>query len=499
MIQTPKRASIPSAPTPFSHPKSSTATLPPLSSILNNTSTSSSPTTSTPYLKTKLPSIDSFTSTPLSSKYLSTNSKYYLPPTLPTPTTINRNKSLPIDIPSHIESNQREIINLSRNSSTTAISSSSSTASTTSSSHTSPTTAFITPTITKHNSFSNHHTTTNNSIDKSYAFISHSPATYPSQEPSIDNAPLARRKRRRTSPNELSILNQEFDLGTTPNKARRLEIAAKVHMTEKAVQIWFQNRRQSIRKQSNNEREVTELPSIPIHQHPHHHLAHLPPPPSATMSTHALISSTPTKPVIAKSHSYVDSPNSRLPTSSPIKQRSSSIPVLSHPPTTVNPIQSNDDDEANSSIDDSMILHNHHQTQRMGTMFVLNETKKKQPLQLNSINSSTMTFKLIPSITSPTTTVHVPGATLPPVSSLKPSPTTTTTTTTTSKASNIHNILNSNEVRKPLGQLNSKVLNRLNTVQRGDHQKSLKPHNESSNVMENKECAENLLSLRLAN
>ena len=100
---------------------------------------------------------------------------------------------------------------------------------------------------------------------KAYAFISHSPVTFPSQEPSIDNAPLARRKRRRTSPTELNILNNEYKLGTTPNKARRLEIAAKVSMSEKAVQIWFQNKRQSLRKQSTVEKganEVTETPKM---------------------------------------------------------------------------------------------------------------------------------------------------------------------------------------------------------------------------------------------
>lgn len=100
---------------------------------------------------------------------------------------------------------------------------------------------------------------------KAYAFISHSPVTFPSQEPSIDNAPLARRKRRRTSPTELNILNNEYKLGTTPNKARRLEIAAKVSMSEKAVQIWFQNKRQSLRKHSTVEKDtsdVTEAPKV---------------------------------------------------------------------------------------------------------------------------------------------------------------------------------------------------------------------------------------------
>lgn len=97
---------------------------------------------------------------------------------------------------------------------------------------------------------------------RSYAFISHSPSTYPSQEPSIDNAQLARRKRRRTTPRELAILHEQFDKGSTPNRARRIEIAKKVDMTEKAVQIWFQNRRQTIRRQSTAEREVHHIEPI---------------------------------------------------------------------------------------------------------------------------------------------------------------------------------------------------------------------------------------------
>lgn len=100
---------------------------------------------------------------------------------------------------------------------------------------------------------------------RSYAFISHSPSTFPLQEPSIDNAQLARRKRRRTSPLELSILQAEFEKGQTPNRTRRMEIAKKVHMTEKAIQIWFQNRRQTLRRQSNAEKEIHHIG--PIYHH----------------------------------------------------------------------------------------------------------------------------------------------------------------------------------------------------------------------------------------
>ncbi|KAI5958160.1 YOX1 [Candida margitis] len=136
-----------------------------------------------------------------------------------------------------------------------------------------------------------------NSSDKLYAFISHSPATFPSQEPDIDNAPLARRKRRRTSPHELNILNREFELGSTPNKSRRIEIAKVVQMTEKAVQIWFQNKRQALRKQSNVEKEICELPptDVPIEQQLEQQQQHQPTTPSEAV-VFPIVSSTPTKP-----------------------------------------------------------------------------------------------------------------------------------------------------------------------------------------------------------
>ncbi|SCV05649.1 LANO_0H12134g1_1 [Lachancea nothofagi CBS 11611] len=84
---------------------------------------------------------------------------------------------------------------------------------------------------------------------KAFAFISHSQDTFPSKEPSIDNAPLARRKRRRTSRRELNILQSEFEMCPTPDKQKRLELSELCSMSEKAIQIWFQNKRQSAKRQ----------------------------------------------------------------------------------------------------------------------------------------------------------------------------------------------------------------------------------------------------------
>ncbi|CEP63692.1 Yhp1p LALA0_S09e00364g [Lachancea lanzarotensis] len=87
---------------------------------------------------------------------------------------------------------------------------------------------------------------------KAFAFISHSQETFPSKEPSIDNAPLARRKRRRTSKRELDILQSEFERCATPDKQTRLQLSESCSMSEKAIQIWFQNKRQSVKRHERN-------------------------------------------------------------------------------------------------------------------------------------------------------------------------------------------------------------------------------------------------------
>ncbi|EJS42155.1 yhp1p [Saccharomyces arboricola H-6] len=87
---------------------------------------------------------------------------------------------------------------------------------------------------------------------RSFAFITHSQETFPKKEPKIDNARLARRKRRRTSSHELGILKTAFNECPTPNKAKRAELSGLCNMSEKSVQIWFQNKRQAAKKHKNN-------------------------------------------------------------------------------------------------------------------------------------------------------------------------------------------------------------------------------------------------------
>lgn len=437
-MQTPKRPNLPATPLPYG--TSTKTSLPPLSSILTHAEDGSSHYTT----MHKLPSVDSLTTPSTQTNQVPNfSSEQYVPQqypfrhpvpqhTLQTPSKRNRNMSTPISTnPNSSFDTSDNDINING----------------------------VEVTVKK--------TKVSPTNEKSYAFISHSPVTFPSQEPSIDNAPLARRKRRRTSPNELSILNSEFDIGQTPNKLRRIEIAEKVSMTEKAVQIWFQNKRQSLRKQSTVEKEITELPS--------------------TVSI-----TTPIKPPLQKAESqpFISSPSTF--TTTHRTRSSASLPVISHPtmdtPTnqktafsslsTPNSSYINYDDSSNSIESTSPNL-------------VLNETTKKQPVSLNSNASSTMTFKLMPARPASVNSTNKLGQKLADESqnSEKSSP---KEEKPVPKSADLQGLLNTasntsstetSPKRIPLGELN------VNTTQSS---KPLKKQNE-------KECIKNLLSLRAGN
>lgn len=80
--------------------------------------------------------------------------------------------------------------------------------------------------------------TANASSSSNYAFITHSQDTLPQNlPPSIDNASLARRRRRRTSPRDQKILEDEFVINERPDKLRRKALAHQVEMGEKEIQL----------------------------------------------------------------------------------------------------------------------------------------------------------------------------------------------------------------------------------------------------------------------
>lgn len=80
--------------------------------------------------------------------------------------------------------------------------------------------------------------TTSAAAVSSYAFITHSQeGLRENKPPMIDNAGLARRRRRRTSQHDQAILEEEYRKCDRPDKARRREIAAMVEMGDKEVQV----------------------------------------------------------------------------------------------------------------------------------------------------------------------------------------------------------------------------------------------------------------------
>ena len=50
------------------------------------------------------------------------------------------------------------------------------------------------------------------------------------------------RKRQRATPEQLQVLEEYFSLNASPNAKMREIIAQRIQMTERSVQIWFQNR-----------------------------------------------------------------------------------------------------------------------------------------------------------------------------------------------------------------------------------------------------------------
>jgi len=74
------------------------------------------------------------------------------------------------------------------------------------------------------------------------ALPSHFDATSPESHP--------RKRRRRTNREELDILEDAFARNQLPDAAIRQELGERLGMNVRAVQIWFQNRRQTLRKKS---------------------------------------------------------------------------------------------------------------------------------------------------------------------------------------------------------------------------------------------------------
>ncbi|GAA5999312.1 homeobox domain-containing protein [Rhodotorula paludigena] len=78
----------------------------------------------------------------------------------------------------------------------------------------------------------------------------------------LDN-PLIPKKRRRTTPAELAILEHEFRVNARPDPLERARIAERLGMTARAVQVWYQNRRQKEKKESSCSSSIASTGSDP--------------------------------------------------------------------------------------------------------------------------------------------------------------------------------------------------------------------------------------------
>ncbi|THH07499.1 hypothetical protein EW145_g3337 [Phellinidium pouzarii] len=89
--------------------------------------------------------------------------------------------------------------------------------------------------------------------------LNHSP-----QEPSPVDYPSVKKKRKRADAAQLKVLNEVYARTAFPTTEERMELAKKLDMSARSVQIWFQNKRQSTRQSRSS---ASALP--PILHHPY--------------------------------------------------------------------------------------------------------------------------------------------------------------------------------------------------------------------------------------
>ncbi|CAG8775763.1 8392_t:CDS:1, partial [Acaulospora morrowiae] len=87
----------------------------------------------------------------------------------------------------------------------------------------------------------NAESTDGNKIGKSNS--SKSPSSTSSSQTPQPQTTTNNKKRTRATPEQLAILEDTFKTNTSPNSKVREALAEKVNMSERSIQIWFQNRR----------------------------------------------------------------------------------------------------------------------------------------------------------------------------------------------------------------------------------------------------------------
>ncbi|KAI0823672.1 hypothetical protein BC628DRAFT_496384 [Trametes gibbosa] len=87
--------------------------------------------------------------------------------------------------------------------------------------------------------------------------MGHSASPYP-RVPSVAQQPYApepqaepvKKKRKRADAEQLKVLNETYNRTAFPSTEERIELAKKLGMSARSVQIWFQNKRQAMRQSS---------------------------------------------------------------------------------------------------------------------------------------------------------------------------------------------------------------------------------------------------------
>ncbi|KAG2177858.1 hypothetical protein INT43_003105, partial [Umbelopsis isabellina] len=68
------------------------------------------------------------------------------------------------------------------------------------------------------------------------------------QPPDVSNtSPQGQKKRSRATAEQLAILEDTFAVNVSPNSKLRAQLSAKLNMSERSIQIWFQNRRAKVK------------------------------------------------------------------------------------------------------------------------------------------------------------------------------------------------------------------------------------------------------------
>ncbi|ORY92231.1 homeobox domain-domain-containing protein, partial [Syncephalastrum racemosum] len=137
-------------------------------------------------------------------------------------------------------------------------------------------------------------TTTTTNDDSAASDISQSHKRQSLRIKSHEEVPV-KPKRKRISPEQFQALSQLFEQTDTPNFELREKLAQKLKMTNREVQVWFQNRRAKfnrVRQQQRNQ----QLQQQQHHQHHQHH--HQPSPCDSLSSASSSVSSSslPTSP-----------------------------------------------------------------------------------------------------------------------------------------------------------------------------------------------------------